>query len=815
MNRVLATALVLSTGCAATINTDAFSYRFADNRAEDMAPVLAAMPAPSEERVTNASNAPLVVATTHNEPRAVVAIDLTSGETRWSTPLDAFTRPEILGDVVLTSVREAVVALDLASGRELWREDLEGLAYVGGTRAGGQIVFVASVGAGGGATRLGHIRSFDARSGREAWDYEIEGVLGRPQAEGGYVFVPWDRQNIAILDVATGLERARLRTTDDVIAWVEAAPQGVFYGYKGIYRLNEASASGTKTESAYRAPPLVDAPREPLVHEDGYFPTPGTRSARGRIRIYSSPRAGTGREVPIAQDRFYFVYYRYVFAFDTDEQLVWARHLDQDVINAEVVAGGLLTIGEQGAFQILDAGTGGTRWTGGGAMELASAGLDVGGFAPGGAAGEARPLRVSLAEIAGDADNRLIPARGYAVQLLAGMEEPEITRDLLDLYAQRSTPGALREAIGAALRTREVGTEFLVAALEQQYDYLADTPVPPLQLIVPALLEQRVEGAQAGLIQHLQSHETPAAVLPLVARGVVELGDESAVPPLRAFLVRYHADSTFASEEDTTLAVVSEGIFRHGGDEGRALLESLAAEPRTTGELKVAIQGIFDRETQEAEAAARAEAIAARDAATAAARAEAQARPPRLSQRQINDVFAAETDALRACVESELERNPRLGQIRLVFILENTGRTSDVQYAPNSAPLQACLEPIVNELSFPRFQQRRQRANFTVNLRSSSAGQPATADLSGGPWWARAERRAEGQPGERRIGRPWWETRTLAAQVPTGEGPPEGAGEGEGGAGEGGAGEGEGGTGEGEGGAGEGEGESPWWLPSE
>lgn len=774
MNRALpcvAFVLVALSACTPA-NTTAFNHRFADNQEADVQAILTGLPTASAPATDNATNQPLMVVSTYHEEiaqREVAAVTL-EGEMLWHRPFEARTRPEILGDVVMTSDREAVVALDLRNGQELWRADLESLAYVGATRSGNTIIFTRSVGVAGGATRVGHIVAVDARSGRSKWDYEIAGVLGRPEAYGAYAFVPWDRQNVAVLEVASGLEKARLRSTDDVIAWVRADHTGLYYGGRGIYRFTGRSHTGVKTESTYREPPIPDAPRDPLVEDDSFYPLPGGRSARGRIRIYYAPEASQDpAAIPVVADRFYFVYYRYVFAFNSANELQWARMVPQDVIQGQVTQQGLFTVGEKGDLRILDPNSGADVWTGGVAeaeIELASASLDLGGWAPtpNAEAQEPAELRIALTEIAGDADNRLVPARAYAVEKLAAMEDPEISRLLLDLYAQRSMPSALKTAIGTALQSRAQGTEHVVGALDQHYDYLGETPVPPLQLIVPALLEQEKNDAVNGLVAHMLDHETPIDVLPLVIRGVVELGDESVVPALRSFLVLYRADSSFA-EKPQALAMAATGIFRHGGDEGRELLRTVMGQSGTIQGLSVAINGLFERETAEAEARAQAEAAAAEEAAAQAARQERAGRPMRLSQAQINEVFVAQTEPLRGCVEQELERNPRLGQVRFVFILEAEGTARNFRFAPNNEAFVGCMQPIVGELEFPKFRQRRQRATFTINLRAGSGDEtPTTSAPLARFWWSRAQYRAE-QSGMGAIGRPWWEVRRAPAQA--------------------------------------------------
>ncbi|MBZ0120628.1 MAG: hypothetical protein K8H88_26785, partial [Sandaracinaceae bacterium] len=376
-------------------------------------------------------------------------------------------------------------------------------------------------------------------SGRARWRHEVQGVFGEPVASAGMVMVPWERQNIAILEGATGVEIARLRSTDDVVAWMEANESGIYYGSRGIYRLDDRASSGTRAGSTFLAPPLTDLPRQPeTIAEDGFVPRPGARSARGRIRIYFRPDVAPEHAIQVVGETYYFVYYRYVFAFSTEGALRWTRILEQDVINAQPLEDGLLTVGEQGSLRVLDRTTGNDRWQANLDAQLASVAVHATGLpVPEAEAAQPRPLRSSLNEIVLDPDNRLVAARAYAVTQLANIDDPEVTRDLLDLYQQRSMPGALKEALREALRSRRSGEQFLLAALERRYDYLEDTQAPPLEAIVPALLEMRQAAAVPRLVNHLMDHETPDAVLPVLVRAIVQLGGAEAVPALRTFLV--------------------------------------------------------------------------------------------------------------------------------------------------------------------------------------------------------------------------------------------------------------------------------------
>src|SRR5690606_17996218 len=155
-------------------------------------------------------------------------------------------------------------------------------------------------------------------------------------------------------------------------------PSGIYYGGRGIYRLTERSATGTREGSTHVRPPLGELPRQPeSIWPDGFLPEPGTRSARGRIRVYFDPAPSPDAEsIPVEGDTYYFAYYRYVFAFDLEGNLRWTRILEQDVINAEVTQSGLLAVGEQGALRLLDRETGNDRWSHDLGMQLASVDLE-------------------------------------------------------------------------------------------------------------------------------------------------------------------------------------------------------------------------------------------------------------------------------------------------------------------------------------------------------------------------------------------------------------------------------------------------------
>ena len=129
------------------------------------------------------------------------------------------------------------------------------------------------------------------------------------------------------------------------------------------------------------------------------------------------------------------------------------------------------------------------------------------------------------------------------------------------------------------------GVEFLKDALQYHADYLGDTTAPPVGAIASSLANAKEKSALPLLLSHLRDHETPTADLVELTEAIVELGDVSAVPDLERFLVMYHADSCLSTNIDI-LVNVAEAIVKFGGEEGKAKVNEIIADPNTGSVLK-------------------------------------------------------------------------------------------------------------------------------------------------------------------------------------------------------------------------------------
>ncbi|MCG8558095.1 MAG: PQQ-like beta-propeller repeat protein, partial [Proteobacteria bacterium] len=665
VNAVAATFLCCA-GCAPVVPT-AFDTKFPDNRPAHTAAVSAMLAArPTASPARSNLGASLIVAVTQGRPQRVLAFDVRQDRVLWRVRQRARGTPVILADLVLVPGSDWIVARELLSGRERWRVPSLGQSPVGAQADGDRVFIVSRKDTAG--RRLGILRCLSARTGATLWRHDVPGALGRPAASSGLVFVPWNQQSLVVLEAATGKERARIRSTDDTISWVEATPAGVFYGTKVAYLWSDRSHGGTRDRSTYRSFDFGPLPARPRLRNGGSdaWDDAGPRAEHIalRFRFASQPEQPVG----LAGGRAYFVFYRYVFALGDSGQLEWAAVLEHDAISSQATAAGLAVMDKQGGFLLLDHASGRILWRASAAVALVAATMDVAQGLPlretprAGGSGTGQPcetepsLRAALTAIAFDRDNRLVLARAYAVEQLALLQIPEVTQDLLELFAQPTTPRFLREQIVETLGERSVGQHYLVEALRSHFDFLRGSRSPPLALIAPVLARRSVRNAVPALVRHLLDHETKLEDLEPLATAVVALGSPVVVPALAQFVRLYHADSSFQSTPQALIIAIS-GLLKHGGVEGRALVEALS---RRRDALPAIVIAARERLAQPGTS----------ELARESKRRDEPTRVAALSQAQIRAQFAPHVDAVRRCLRPEIARGPMLTEVRIAFVID-------------------------------------------------------------------------------------------------------------------------------------------------
>ena len=714
-----------------------------------------------------------IVATTAGGVPEIARIALSpTPSVRWRRSLIAEARPELLGDAVVVRTAGKLLVLDDATGKTRLELPLPGKLFVGAAREGETIAVAVREASEDGQPARTHVIAFDAHSGAIRFRHDSDAELGRPVARSGMLLLPWERQGIIVLDLRDGHELAFLRSQDDVIDFVVADDDDVWFGHRTLYALSRRY-DGTRATARPLRIATESLPGRPAAFESAYAPRPAVASAHGRIAlILDAQRAAGDADPTLRADRAYFVFYRHVFAYDGRGALRWARSLPRDVIAARALPAGLLALSDDGTLSSLAAGDGALLASASLQLPLAAAGITGNSdLALAGVAGmqmHQRPplsLRQGLLEIALDLDQRLLPARALAVTALAALPDPEVTRDLLDIYARSTTPPELSRVVADALRARRIGLEHAIDALLTRYDFLEETRPAPLAVLAPALVDADERRALPYLLARMLDHETPLAVLPSVVHAVVELGDATVVPPLLGFLRLYRNDSSFDAAPDA-LVEAARGVLRHGGEGGPTQLGSVTSDGHARPALASAVAALL----------APPPAAASPETVAASAPPPAPALPATLSRADVAATFRAHEPELRACLQAELAQNPKLAQLRVSFVAESDGSAHAFQVTPASAALGDCLYPKLAGYRFPRFAAGRRLVRHTLALTRAAYATPAepsaASDEADATWWSRAAKHVRKTDP---LLAPWWQSAHPIAPLVMREPPPASA----------------------------------------
>lgn len=690
-------------GCGGSVE---LRSSFPDNQVGHIETVLDRMPAAkAPERPDNASGTPLVVAALHGKTAGIAAFDVRDGREMWRRELPVDSTPTVGGPVVIIKSGTSMVGLDVRNGQELWRREAETIDYMGSAVGSSMAVMVfTTAGQQASMYREGRVVAVDALSGRTRWTIgPVEKQIGAPAVRGGVLFIPWDRLTLSALDLESGEELARLLSRDDVISYVRTGPEGVFYGSTGAYRLSKLSASGVRDESAVYEPLVANAPVSEGFYPDGFLGEKAGRSARNKIRFVWRGQPGAGDEVGLLDDTLYFLYYRIVFAFDAATGATrWVRTVARDAEAATVINGGLLLVDGEGGVNVLRASDGATVHHVELGVELDNAAIDVATIPAGGSPEDAPTgsVREQLLEVIFDPDARLTPARRFAVSLLAASEDEEATRDLLEVCRRRRVSQVVRDDAAMILRTRSSGVRYLIDALSEHYDFLADRDAPPVGVIASAVLHMEDRTAVPRLWQHMLDPETPLEDLDSISQVVLELGDEALVPQLREFVVRYRADSEFHNSEEILLRL-TRAVTLYGNDEDREALAPLADDALTLHPLRQGLAEALTPPPSEDD-----------EEGGAPAAVEEEVLPAQ----QLSQAMESARSRIRPCVQAALRRNPELQEISMHMVISPLGELEELTVEPTDDILGSCLTLSLAQTRFPRGTADRQLAEYTIRI---------------------------------------------------------------------------------------------------
>jgi outer membrane protein assembly factor BamB len=511
----------------------------------------------------------------------MVGVSLDKGKP-WTHLGPVDTEPTIAGDLVIASGGGKLYALDTKSGTQVWAVPIDNRVLIGAGNDG--TTTVASVGARSGGENMIFAISRDGSVKREI---ETEHQIGVPAVQGNVAFVPWQNQYVSAIDLDTGDEIGRLLLREQV-SHAKNIGGKLYFGEAGLTRFDEKIGGAAQGQATSVKLPPRELPGKPVWFTEGSQPAPAKATARERIRLYARPdEAGTGT----AGDRYAATYFRVAVGLDAkDASLRWVKTFERDVLGGSAAANGFAFCDAAGNVTLLDSN--------GGAAGSVSLGKLLSGCVveAGGLSIPAGKARGSLAEQISEAiqvrETQMATPQRFLLRELGAMEEPIVTKALIDLASNVRTPPQLLEDARKLLAARRNGADYMLAALDKHYDFLSDIlrspPVGPMADALAAMNEPR---AAKPLARHLNDAANTPDDIERAAKALAKLGTKDELSELETFFALYRAT---ASDKELVNAVISvaEALIRIGGENGKKLVADAAADPMTQPEVKNGLESL-------------------------------------------------------------------------------------------------------------------------------------------------------------------------------------------------------------------------------
>ena len=526
-------------------------------------------------------------------PNARVAVGITDtglsgasldGKSHWAHAGHLASAPFIAGSLVIFAEGDQIVALDANSGAKAWSIDNRGLALRGAANDGSSSALVLTD---------AHKSLFlgVSASGSALGAAETEAALGRPAARGGIAFIPWSNQYVSLLDIKSGDESGRLLARTQVSHALNYAGQ-LYFGESDVLRFDEKTRFASTNQANHVALPKVDLPGKPAWLGSGLVNATSEANARTKIRVFAAPAAAPSGELTLGAGTFAASYFRVVFGLDAKSgALRWVRTLPADIVGGAAASSGFVVCDATGKVWSLDAAGGDAT-----SLDLGSK-IRLCAVDTGAEAVPAAPTRGSLADQITKAFDALDPdmaeAERFLVSELGKLEDPAVTKTLIDLSSSPRIPPDLRTETRRLLALRKNGTEFMLTALARHYDFVSGVLLaPPVGPLADALAASGESRAAPLLAKHLNDPANSADDVAHAARALVKLATPAEYEDLRTFFALYRAT---ADDESLVAAVVAcaEALLRIGGEAGRAVVERAAQDPLTQSDVRRALPDVL------------------------------------------------------------------------------------------------------------------------------------------------------------------------------------------------------------------------------
>ncbi len=506
------------------------------------------------------------------------------GKARWSHPARPSTAPIIAGNLVIYGEGDQVVALDAHTGAAAWSVGNRGLALRGAANDGASTALVL------GGTHASLFLGVSA-SGGALGSAQSESDLGMPAARGGIAFVPWNNQYVSAIDLKTGDEAGRLLIRTQVSRALNYGGT-LYFGEQAIVRLDDKVRFASTNQANTVALPKVELPGKPSWLDSGFSTVSSQANARTKIRIFAAPSAAASGELSLGGGTFAATYFRVVFGLDAKSgALRWARALPADIVGGTAASSGFVLCDANGKVWSIDSQGGD------------AASLDLGskvrlcaadsGAEPVPASGARPTLAVQISEALDALEPDMAEAERYLVAQLGKLEDPIVTKTLIDLSSSPRIPPDLRTETRRLLALRKNGNEYMLSALARHYDFVSGVLLPPpVGPLADALAQSGEVRAAPLLAKHLNDPANSAEDVAHAARALVKLATPAEYEDLRTFFALYRAT---ADDESLVAAVVAcaEAVLRVGGEAGRAVVERASQDALTQGEVRRALPEVL------------------------------------------------------------------------------------------------------------------------------------------------------------------------------------------------------------------------------
>ena len=567
-------------GCAAS---GGMSMSSDDNSAANLAQAFATEAKPAPDKPSNATGKAMAFMVSPT-PKKLVAWSFAAEKAVWSVDADVTSRVVVGSRLVAAREgKDKIVARATDDGHVLWTATLPPKSTFLGAAADGERVFYVLEDKTG-AKAVWYLVALGA-GGQELWRSAAPGTLGAPAARGGLVYLPFLTQWLTILDARTGAQLARIRQTDEAVNFVRTTSDGVFYGSKGVFLLDDKSVAGTKDGATYGQAKLPGEFVRTVYHFDAFNPIMAGYSAFDRNRVLWRAN-GEGGKLSFRDGLATVFSFRFFFAFDAATgELRWAhQHPRYDIVSVEHTGTSIVYVSVEGEIGALDPKTGVRLFEKKLGMRVTGATFDADGFKPAGAgAGDAGAGTVSaLSAILVDKDTRFGAVKLFAVASLGKLPGVAASEALLKVIMDESTPAPVYNKAAEMLVARKDADVLpaLAKALDVQYDFITGAKPRAIDVLARAIgAIGKPEGA-AALIPHLESPATPPGALRDIADALGKCGSKDAIPALRSFLLVYRADPTYAADGGPLVAVI-EALLALGGGAERELVQFVAFDART------------------------------------------------------------------------------------------------------------------------------------------------------------------------------------------------------------------------------------------